>query len=89
MTALPNLLRGWFTGLTILDGCNQQAGGAMAATGLSRLVQVNSSNAANVLMTACSGVDSVSGTACTWQAVNCSGPSPNGPLNIRGTVASL
>jgi hypothetical protein len=84
------LLRGWFTGLTILDGCNQQADGAMAATGLSRLVQVSGSNTGNVLMTACTGgVDSVAGTACTWQAVNCSGPSPSGALNVRGTVASL
>jgi hypothetical protein len=84
------LLRGWFNGLTILDGCNQAAGGAMAATGLSRLVQVNGSNTGNVLMNGCTGgVDIVAGTSCTWQAVNCSGPSPSGALNIRGTVVSV
>lgn len=83
------LVRGWFNGLTALDGCSQDAGGAMAATGLSRLVQVDGSSDGNVLMRACSGGIAVkSGTGCTWQAENCSGPSPTGTLSIRTTIAS-
>jgi pectate lyase-like protein len=83
------LLRGWFNGQTVLEGCQQAAGGAMAATGLSALVQVNGSNTGNVLMRACNGNVVVSpGTACTWQAVNCTGTSPTGSLNPLGTVTS-
>ena len=81
------LLRGWLSGLTMLDSCSQDAGGAMAATGLSRLVQVNGSNTGHVLLRGCSGGVAVSsGTACTWQAQNCTGPSPAGTLTIRTTL---
>ena len=34
------LLRGWVSGLSMLDGCRQVAGSEMAATGKSRLVQI-------------------------------------------------
>jgi hypothetical protein len=81
------LLRGWWNGQTVLEGCQQAAGGAMAATGLSALVQVNGSNTGNVLMRACNGsVVTVPGTGCTWQAINCTGSSPSGNLNPLGTV---
>lgn len=81
------LLRGFFTGLTTLEGCRQSAGGAMAATNLSRLVQVNGSDKGHVLMRGCDGgVAVVSNTKCTWRAENCSGPAPSGLLNIRGVV---
>jgi hypothetical protein len=84
------LVRGWFSGLTFLDGCSQGAGGTMAATGLSRLVQVDGSSDGNVLMRACGGGIAVkSGTGCTWQAENCSGPSPTGTLSIRTIVTSV
>jgi polygalacturonase len=84
------LLRGWFNGLTVLDSCSQDAGGAMAASGLSRLVQIDGSSTGNVLMRACSGgIALKSGTTCGWQAENCSGPTPTGTLSIRTTVASV
>jgi hypothetical protein len=83
------LLRGWFTGLTCLESCAQGAGAAMAKTGKSRLVQVNGDAKGHVLMRACGGgVDAVAGTACTWTAEYCSGPSPSGPLNPRSTSSS-
>ena len=83
------LLRGWFTGLTLLDGCAQSAGAAMAKTGKSRLVQVDGTDAGHVLMRACGGgLEVVSGTACTWTAENCSGPSPLGPLKPRSALSS-
>lgn len=84
------LLRGWWVALTTLEGCAQDAGGAMAATGASRVTQVNGDSGGHVLMRACSGgLDAVSGTACTWAAECSSGPSPLGPLNIRGTVSDV
>ena len=83
------LLRGWWSGQTVLEGCQQAAGGAMAATGLSALTQVNGSSSGNVLMRACNGnVVVVPGTGCTWQAINCTGTSPSGNLNPLGTVTS-
>jgi hypothetical protein len=83
------LLRGWFNGLTVLDQCGQDAGGAMAATGASRLVQVNGSNTGHVLLQSCTGGIAVAGgNGCTWEAVNSSGQSPQGTLNIRGAVQS-
>jgi hypothetical protein len=84
------LLNGWFSGLTYLEGCGQGAGGAMAQTGKSRLLNVNGSGAGHVLMVACNGgIDVAGGTGCTWEARNCTGTSPLGPLNIRGTLAKL
>lgn len=83
------LLNGWWSGLTYLEGCGQSAGGAMAQTGMSRLVNVNGNSGGHVLMIACNGgVNVVSGTACTWEAQNCAGTSPQGPLTIRGTMQS-
>ena len=78
------LLRGFFNGLTVLDGCRQSAGGAMAATGLSRLVQVHGTDTGHVLLRGSSGgVATIANTKCTWRAENCSGPAPSGDLNIR------
>ena len=83
------LLSGWFAALTYLDGCSQDSGGQMAATGMSRLVQVNGNSAGHVLMVGCSGGLAIaSGSSCTWEAQNCMGPSPLGTLNIRGAMAS-
>ena len=84
------LLSGWFSALPFLEGCNQAAGGAMAATGLSRLAFVNGNSNGHVLMIGCAGgLDVAAGTACTWEAQNCTGPSPLGTLNIRGTVKNF
>jgi len=84
------LLRGWFSALTYLDSCTQTAGGAMAATGAAGLVQVNGSSTGHVLMKGCSGnIAVVKGTACTWQAENCSGSSPLGALSVKSTVSSV
>lgn len=83
------LLRGWFQNLTVLEGCTQAAGGAVAKTGKSRLVQVNGSDKGHVLVSRSGGgIAVVDGTQCTWSAVNCSGPSPRGDLDIRGVVSS-
>jgi hypothetical protein len=83
------LLSGWFSALTLLEGCSQDSGGQMAATGKSRVVQVNGNSAGHVLMVGCSGgLDVAIGSTCTWQAQNCAGPSPFGALNIRGTMAN-
>ena len=81
------LLRGWFSGLTTLDNCTQSAGGAMAATGASGLIQVNGSSSGFVMMRACSGnVVAASGNACGWTAQNCTGTSPRGTLTMSITV---
>jgi hypothetical protein len=83
------LLRGFFSDLALLDGCTQYAGGAMSASGKSRLVQVNGSNTGHVLMRGCGGgLTVVSGTKCTWQAENCSGLAPIGPFSIRSVSKS-
>lgn len=83
------LLRGWFMGQTSLDGCQQAAGGAMAATGKTRLVQVSGPSTGNVFMTQCGGgLDVVSGNAAKWQAMGCTGPSPKGALSVTSTVVS-
>lgn len=83
------LLRGWFNGLTVLEGCSQEAGGAMEQTGKSRLVQVNGNDKGHVLVSRShGGIDVVDGTACTWSAVNSAGSSPRGALDIRGSVSS-
>ena len=84
-----NLLRGWFSDLALLDGCSQTCGGAMASTGKSRLVRVNGSSDGFVLMRGCNGgVAAESGTACTWRAENCKGPSPLGALSLKDVVVS-
>lgn len=83
------LLRGWFNGLTVLDGCSQDAGGEMEASGKSRLVQVNGDGKGHVLVSRChGGIDVVGGSACTWAAVNSTGPSPRGELDVRGSTSS-
>lgn len=83
------MLRGWFSTLASMDNCDQSAGGAMATTGKSRLVQVNGSAAGHVLMSASGGgLDVVSGTGCTWTAENCSGTSPAGTLSLKTTTTS-
>jgi hypothetical protein len=83
------LLRGWFQNLTVLEGCTQAAGGAVGATGKSRLVQVNGSEKGHVVVSRSGGgIDVVDGTHCTWSAANCTGPSPRGDLDIRGVVSS-
>jgi len=40
-------------------------------------------------MIGCAGGLAVApGSGCTWQAQNCTGPSPLGPLDMRGTLAN-
>ena len=83
------LLRGWFQGLTVLESCTQAAGGAVGATGKSRLVQVNGNEKGHVLVSRSGGViDIVEGSHCTWSAVNSTGPSPRGDLDVRGVISS-
>ncbi len=83
------MLRGYFTAVTTLDGCNQSAGGAMASTGKSRLVQVNGAATGHVAMRSCGGgLDVTSSNKATWQAVNCSGPSPLGTLKANSTMGT-
>jgi Right handed beta helix region len=82
------LVRGWFNSPCLLDGCAQGADGAMGATGKSRLMQINGSNTAAVVLNSCGGgFDGVGGTGARWQAVNCTGPSPVGDLNPVGTMS--
>jgi hypothetical protein len=83
------LLRGWFQGLTVLEGCTQAAGGAVGKTGKSRLVQVNGSDKGHVIVSRSSGgIDEVDGSHCTWSAINSTGPSPRGDLDLRGVISS-
>lgn len=84
------LTRGWYNNPCLLDGCTQAAGGAMAATGASRLAQVNGANTGIFLMSNSNGgVTSVAGNQCPWQAVNCTGPSPIGNLGLGKTLTGL
>ncbi len=81
------LLRGWFQGLTHLDGCTQGADAAMGETGKSRLIQINGPRGSHVYMVGCAGgLDVVPGSGVTWEAKNCIGPSPKGALEIAGTL---
>lgn len=81
------LLRGWFQGLTQLDGCTQGADAAMAATGKSRLIQINGPRGSHVYMVGCAGgLDVMPGTGVTWEAKDCLGPSPAGDLKLAGTI---
>lgn len=78
-----NLLSGWFSGLTYLDGCSNWS----AATTNTYVVTVNGNSSGHVYMVGCAGGVAVAGgSSCTWEAVNCTGTSPKGALNIRGTV---
>jgi hypothetical protein len=81
------LVRGWCNALTYLDGCTQGADAAMKATGKSRLIQVNGQRGAHVYLVGCAGgLDVVAGSGVTWEAKNCLGPSPNGPLQMSGSL---
>lgn len=84
------LLKGVWSQLCCLDGCAAWSGGAMAQTGATRLVQINGNSNAHVVMSQCGGgFDGVAGCGVTWEAINCSGPSPIGPLNLRGTLSGV
>jgi hypothetical protein len=84
------LLKGYFTDLVSMDGCNQAAGAQMQATGKSRLIQISGSSTGHVIMRDCQGgIDVVSGNAATWQAINCSGTSPKGALPMKGTLGTV
>lgn len=81
------LLRGWFDYITTLDECAQSAGGAMAAAGPARLIQVFGPNTGVVLMRTCAGqVDVQSGNATPWIAQNCQGASPSGLMTMVNTL---
>ncbi len=84
------LLRGWWMTLSTLDTCSQAAGGAVAATGASGLVQINGNSNGHLVMRSCSGaIYYAGGNACTWQAYNSSGTSPIGNLNMRGITGNV
>lgn len=84
------LLRGWFSDVTTLDGCTQWSGGAMRATGKSRLLLLNGSTAGHaVLRSSAGGIALASGNKATWQAQNCTGPSPLGDLKAKATMGSV
>lgn len=83
------LLRGWFSGLTVLEGCAQSAAGAAAATGATRLVQVNGNAQGHVRMRNCNGgIDVAPGSACSWAAESSAGPTPRGMLSYTSALAS-
>jgi len=82
------LLKGWFSGASIIDGCIQGAGAAMAATGASRLVHIDGTRGGNVLMSGSGGgFDTNPGCGVTWQANGCGGPSPVGDLDVTRSVS--
>jgi hypothetical protein len=83
------LLRGWFSGLTVLEGCAQSAAGAAAATGATRLVQINGNAQGHVRMRNCNGgIDVAPGSACSWAAESSAGPTPRGMLSYASALAS-
>jgi hypothetical protein len=83
------LVRGYFVAPSFLDGCQQAAGGAVAATGQSRLIQINGNSSGNVFMIGCNGGVAVSGgSACKWQSMGSTGPSPLGNLSMTATTAA-
>jgi hypothetical protein len=84
------LLSGWWSEMCSLDGCTNWSDGAMAQTGATRLVRINGNSSAHVVMNQCNGgIDGVGGCGVTWQANNCTGPSPSGNLNLRGTMSGV
>jgi hypothetical protein len=83
------LLLGWWSNLTLLDGCIQAAGGQMASTGKSRLTRINGTTTGQVVIRGCQGgIDVASGSSCPWYAEFSSGSLPNGQLNVHGNNAS-
>src|SRR5262249_16805722 len=58
-----NLLKGYFVNGSNMLNCGQSAGGAMAATGKSRLISLGGTSSATVLMDTCGGgIDNSSGS---------------------------
>jgi hypothetical protein len=83
------LVRGYFVAPSFLDGCQQAAGGAVAATGKSRLIQISGNSSGNVFMIGCNGGVAVAGgNACKWQSMGSSGPSPLGNLSMTATTSA-
>ncbi len=83
------LLRGWFSGLTVLEGCGQSAAGAVAATGATRLVQINGNTDGHVRLRNCNGGIAVAdGSTCSWAAESSAGPSPRGMMTYASAMAS-
>jgi hypothetical protein len=83
------LLRGWFNGLTTIENCGQGSGGASAAAGSPKLVQINGSNTGFVMARGCSGdIDVAGGSPCNWSAERCLGLSPLGTMSLRTTISS-
>lgn len=80
------LLQGWFSGLTTIDNCVAWDGGAVTSAGATRLVYVNGSNTGHVVVNNSQGGVAFAGGQCTWVANYCTGTSPLGPLNMRGSV---
>jgi hypothetical protein len=83
------LFRGWLVDFANLQNCSQDAGGSMAATGKSRLLQLDGQTGATALMVGCLGGIDVRNPSCTWTAMNCTGPSPKGALSISKTITSI
>lgn len=85
-----HLVRGWFSDVVTLDGCSHSSGGAMRSTGKARLIQVDGSADGHVIMRSSSGgVAEGSNNHATWEAANCTGPTPTGACNPRGAVLSV
>jgi hypothetical protein len=83
------LVRGYFVIPSLLDGCQQAAGGAVASTGASRLIQINGTSSGYVTMTNCAGgVAVVGGNQCKWQSTGSTGPSPVGNLSLSAATSA-
>lgn len=83
------LLRGWFSDLVSLQGCSQDAGGAMAATGKSRLLRLDGATGAHACIDCSFGGLDVVNPTCTWEATACKGPSPLGPLKLNKSFTNV
>ncbi len=87
-TGSTYLVKGWFMQRMILDNCTNWSGGAVQATGATRLINLNGNSQAAVVMNNCSGgFDGVWGSGVKWFANNCDGPSPWGNLNPTGVMS--
>lgn len=81
------LLKGWFMNAVFMDGCGQGAGAQMASTGKARLMYIDGQSSCHVYLNESDGgFDVASGKGVTWEAKNCTGPSPWGNLNGGGTM---
>ena len=87
-TGATYLVQGYFMQSSILDNCTNWSGGATAAAGPVKLVNINGQSGGAVLMTNSNGgFDGAHGSGVKWIAANCTGPSAWGNLNPIGTMS--